>query len=149
MARTALVTTGGGILCGALVGNLVLYLIVSTKDHLVETTCTTIAAYGSFLLADTLQVSGVFATLTAGLILGNLGTQGPISERGREAVQAFWEYGAFVANSIVFLLIGMHEPSRNFRLVWLTAAIAALLVTQAVRQRSIRSVNSSPDPRCA
>ncbi|HEX5229820.1 MAG TPA: sodium:proton antiporter [Bryobacteraceae bacterium] len=129
MARTALVTTGGGILCGALVGNLVLYLIVSTQDHLVETTCTTIAAYGSFLLADSLQVSGVFATLTAGLILGNLGTQGRISDRGREAVQAFWEYGAFIANSVVFLLIGMHEPIRNINLVWFSALIAALLVT--------------------
>ena len=129
MVSTAIVTTGGGILCGALVGNLVLYLIVSTTDHLVETTCTTIAAYGSFLLADALQVSGVFATLTAGLILGNLGMQRSVSDRGREAVQAFWEYGAFIANSIVFLLIGMHEPIRNFRLVWLPAAIATLLVT--------------------
>lgn len=129
MARTALLTTGGGILCGALVANLVLYLIVRTKDHLVETTCTTIAAYGSFLLADSLQVSGVFATLTAGLILGNLGTLGPISDRGREVLQAFWEYAAFVANSVVFLLIGMHETSRPIGLMWFSAIVAALLVT--------------------
>ncbi len=127
--RTALVTTGGGVLCGALVGNLVLYLMVSTQDHVVETTCTTIAAYGSFFLADSLQASGVFATLTAGLILGNLGNRRTISERGKEAVQTFWEYAAFVANSIIFLLIGMHETSRQFGLVWPAAIIAALLVT--------------------
>jgi CPA1 family monovalent cation:H+ antiporter len=149
MARTVLMTTGGGILCGALVGNLVLYLIVSTEDHLVETTCTTIAAYGSFLLADALQVSGVFATLTAGLILGNLGTRGPISDRGREAVQAFWEYGAFIANSIVFLLIGMHEPIRNFGLAWFSAAVAAFRLRSAARPRSIRFVSSSLAPRYA
>ena len=129
MLRTALVTTGGGILCGAVVGNLVLYLAGRTKDHLVETTCTTIAAYGSFLLADTLHVSGVFATLTAGLVLGNLGPLGPISDRGREAVQAFWEYAAFVANSIVFLLIGMQETSRHFGAAWFSALIAVFLVT--------------------
>jgi len=127
--RTALVTTGGGVLCGALVGNLVLYLMVRTQDHVVETTCTTIAAYGSFLLADSLQTSGVFATLTAGLIMGNLGDLGPISGRGREVLQAFWEFAAFAANSIVFLLIGMHETSRQFGLVWFPALIAALLVT--------------------
>jgi len=127
--RTALVTTGGGVLCGAVVGNLVLYLMVSTKDHVVETTCTTIAAYGSFLLADSLQTSGVFATLTAGLIVGNLGNHRIISDRGREAVQAFWEYAAFAANSIVFLLIGMHETSRHFGLVWLATIVAAILVT--------------------
>jgi CPA1 family monovalent cation:H+ antiporter len=129
MIQTAIVTTGGGILCGALVGNLVLFLLVRTKDHLVEITCTTIAAYGSFLLADSLKVSGVFATLTAGLILGNLGTLGPISDRGREAVQTFWEYGAFVANSVVFLLIGMHGTSRQFGLAWFPAIIAIILVS--------------------
>ena len=129
MIRTALITTGGGVLCGAVVGNLVLYLAGGTKDHLVETTCTTIAAYGSFLLADSLSVSGVFATLTAGLVLGNLGHLGPISDRGRESVQAFWEYAAFVANSVVFFLIGMHETSRHFGAVWFPGIVAALLVT--------------------
>ena len=129
ITRTVLVTAGGGILCGALVGNLVLFLIGRTNDHLVETTCTTIAAYGSFLLADSLHASGVLATLTAGLVLGNLGTLGPISDRGRETVQAFWEYVAFVANSIVFLLIGMREASRNFAVAWLPAVVAVLLVT--------------------
>jgi monovalent cation:H+ antiporter, CPA1 family len=129
ITRTVLVTAGGGILCGALVGNLVLFLLGRTKDHLVETTCTAIAAYGSFLLADSLHASGVLATLTAGLVLGNLGTLGTISDRGRETVQAFWEYAAFLANSIVFLLIGMHEASRNFVVAWLPAVVAVLLVT--------------------
>ena len=129
ITRTVLVTVGGGILSGALVGNLVLFLIGRTNDHLVETTCTTIAAYGSFLLADSLHASGVLATLTAGLVLGNLGTLVPLSERGRETVEAFWEYAAFVANSIVFLLIGMHEASRNFAIAWLPGVVAVLLVT--------------------
>jgi CPA1 family monovalent cation:H+ antiporter len=124
----ALVTTGGGILCGALVGQLILFLIVSTEDHLVETACTTIAAYGSFLLADSLHLSGVFATITAGLMLGNLGSPGRISARGREAVQSFWEYAAFVANSIVFLLIGMQDTSRQFGLVRFAAVVAIAVV---------------------
>jgi len=65
-------------------------------------TFTTVAAYGSFLLAEHFHVSGVLATLTAGLMMGNLGPLGSISDRGREAVQAFWDYAAFVANSLVF-----------------------------------------------
>ncbi len=128
VAATALLTTVGGILSGAAVATLALYLIGKSKDHLVETTCTTIAAYGSFFLADGLQLSGVFATLTAGLILGNLGTLGPLTDRGREAVQAFWEYAAFLANSIVFLLIGMQGPMLNLKAVWFSAAIAVFLV---------------------
>ena len=35
----------------------------------------------------------------------------------------------FVANSLVFLLIGVHEASRNFAAAWLPAAIAVLFVT--------------------
>ena len=55
-----------------------------------------------FLLAEQFHFSGVFATITAGLILGNWGPLGALSDQGREAVRSFWEYAAFVANSLVF-----------------------------------------------
>src|SRR5260370_1098052 len=45
------------------------------------------------------------------------------------SVQRFWEYAAFVANSLVFLLIGMHETSQNILLVWLPALVAVVFVT--------------------
>src|SRR5579862_5145111 len=122
-------TIGGGILCGGAVAAGALLLIGRTNDHLVEITFTTVAAYGSFLLAEHLGGSGVLATITAGLVMGNLKSFGTISDRGKEAVQAFWEYAAFVANSLVFLLIGMHEAHQNFVAVWLPAVIAITLVT--------------------
>jgi CPA1 family monovalent cation:H+ antiporter len=122
-------TTGGGILCGAAVALCTLLLAGRTEDHLVEITFTTIAAYGSFLLADHFGLSGVLATITAGLMFGNLKSLGTFSDRGKEAVQAFWEYAAFVANSLVFLLIGMHEAHRNFLAIWFPAATAIVLVT--------------------
>lgn len=126
-----LITVGGSLLCGALVAALALLLIGRTHDHLVEITFTTVAAYGSFILAEHFHLSGVLATLTAGLMLGNLGTLGTISDRGREAVEAFWEYAAFVANSLVFLLIGMREANQNFAAGWQSIAAAILLVTVA------------------
>jgi CPA1 family monovalent cation:H+ antiporter len=123
-----LVTVGGGILCGIVVGGLLLFLAGRTEDHLVEMTFTTVAAYGSFLLADYFQMSGVFATLTAGLVMGNLEAFGVLSARGREAVHAFWEYAAFIANSFVFLLIGMHETSQNIAHIWLPALVGVVVV---------------------
>ena len=99
----------GGILCGALVAGSVLLLAGRTNDHLVEITLTTIAAYGSFLLAEHFHLSGVLASLTAGLLTGNIGSLGSISDRGREAVESFWEYVAFVVNSLIFILIGIRE----------------------------------------
>lgn len=112
-------TIGGGILCGAAVALGALLLAGRTDDHLVEITFTTVAAYGSFLLAGHFGLSGVLATITAGLVMGNFESFGTISDRGKEAVQAFWEYAAFVANSLVFLLIGMHEAHQNFAAIWL------------------------------
>jgi Na+:H+ antiporter len=122
-------TIGGGVLCGAVVALGALLLAGRTDDHLVEITFTTVAAYGSFLLADHFGLSGVLATITAGLVMGNFTSLGTISGRGKEAVQAFWEYAAFVANSFVFLLIGVHEARQNFRPIWLPAVIAIGLVT--------------------
>jgi len=126
---TALLNTAGGILCGAVVGQLVLFLIVRTGDHLVETVCTMIAAYGSFLLADTLHLSGVFTTITVGLMLGNMTEPGLLSKRGREAVQNFWEYAAFLANSLIFLLIGIEDASQQFGPVWVAVISAIAVVT--------------------
>ena len=122
-------TIGGGILCGAAVALGALLLIGRTDDHLVEITFTTVAAYGSFLLADHFGLSGVLATIIAGLVMGNFKSLGTISGRGKEAVQAFWEYAAFIANSLVFLLIGMREAHQNFVAIWLPAMIAIALVT--------------------
>jgi CPA1 family monovalent cation:H+ antiporter len=122
-------TIVGGTLCGAAVAFGSLLLAGRTDDHLVEITFTTVAAYGSFLLADHFGLSGVLATITAGLVMGNFKSFKSFSERSKEAVQAFWEYAAFVANSLVFLLIGMHEARQNFAAIWLPALIAIVLVT--------------------
>jgi len=122
---------GGGILCGAVVALVALLLAGRADDHLVEITFTTVAAYGSFLLADHLGFSGVLATIVAGLVMGNFKKINAISPRGREAIQAFWEYAAFVANSLIFLLIGMHEAHQNFAAMFLSAATAIALVTFA------------------
>jgi monovalent cation:H+ antiporter, CPA1 family len=65
---------GGGVALGALL------LAGRTDDHLVEITVTTVAAYGSFLLAEHFGWSGVLATITAGLVMGNFKSFGAISE---------------------------------------------------------------------
>ncbi len=128
MAMRLAVSAGGGILCGALVAGAALLLMGRSEDHLVELTFTTVAAYGSFLLAERFRLSGVLATLAAGLILGNIGPVGAISERGKVAVASFWEYAAFVANSFVFLLMGIREAHQNLVAVWLPAILAIVLV---------------------
>ncbi|QYK52068.1 MAG: cation:proton antiporter [Fimbriimonadaceae bacterium] len=102
---------GGGVLCGAVVAGLALYLAGRTEEHLIELTFAAVAAFGSFLLAEHFHCSGVLAVLVAGLMIGNLGHIGAITDAGREAVGAFWEFAAFLSNSIIFLLIGVQEEA--------------------------------------
>lgn len=128
LTKNLLAVVGGGLFSGAAVGGVALFLTRRTEDHLVELTFTTVAAYGSFLLAERFHFSGVFATIAAGLVIGNWGTLGALSDQGREAVQAFWDYAAFVANSLVFLLIGMQVATQNFAAVWLPALAALVFV---------------------
>jgi CPA1 family monovalent cation:H+ antiporter len=96
----------GGTVCGLAIGGALLMVAGRTNDPLVEITLTTLAAYGAFLLAEHFHMSGVLATLAAGILVGNVGSLGSISHKGRPAILAFWDFAAFLANSFVFLLIG-------------------------------------------
>ena len=128
VTKTLLIMVAGSLVCGAAVAGLALLLAGATDDHLVEITFTTVAAFGSFLLAEHFSLSGVLASLTAGLILGNVGHLA-IAPKGRAAVEEFWEYAAFVANSLIFLLIGMRLANQSYGFVWLPALIAIGVVT--------------------
>jgi CPA1 family monovalent cation:H+ antiporter len=118
---------GGMIVGGALAAGL-LFLAGRTEDHLVEITLTTIVAYGAFLIAERLATSGVLASLTAGMVVGNIGWRGYISQSGRGHVLAFWDYAAFLANSVIFIEIGLHEAHEAVGLLSLTAVTAIMLV---------------------
>ena len=117
----------GGLAVGAGVAGPLLLIAWRTEDHLVEITLTTLAAFGSFLLAEHFHVSGVLAALTAGMMVGGFGWMGPISDPGRTAVLSFWEYLAFLANSFVFILIGSHEASISPAPAIMAASVAILL----------------------
>ncbi len=119
-------TVLGGLAAGAGVAFLLLKLAGRTDDHLVEITLTTIIAWGSFLLAEPLKASGVFAALAAGVIVGNLGWRRAISDNGRGHVLGFWEYAAFLANSLLFLMIGSHEAHQPLALV--SGALAVVII---------------------
>lgn len=96
-----------GILLGAICGAVAKFALPFAKDALISIAITTVAAYGSFLLADSLHASGVLATATAGLLLGDMGRRGEVEPSSRMAVISFWRYISFFVSSMVFLLIGL------------------------------------------
>jgi len=66
----------GGVLIGLVLGWVVSALIERVDDYLIEMTLTTVLAFGSYLLAEQLHLSGVLAVVAAGLVNGNLGSRG-------------------------------------------------------------------------
>jgi CPA1 family monovalent cation:H+ antiporter len=97
----------GGAALGLGLGYIVSQLTARLDDARIEITLTTILAYGSFLVAEHFHVSGVIATVGAGLMIGNYGAPSGMSSRTKVALWSFWEYVGFVINSLVFLLIGI------------------------------------------
>jgi monovalent cation:H+ antiporter, CPA1 family len=121
---------GVGALVGATIGVAVALLTRKIDDPMVEITLTTIAAYGSFVTAETLHASGVIATVAAGMLCGNFGVRGGgMSASTRVASETFWEYVVFALNSIVFLLVGFEVQLSSLLADWLPILTAYLVVT--------------------
>lgn len=125
--------SAGGVLIGLLLGWGISRLIARVDDYLIETTLTTILAFGSYLLAEHLHFSGVLAVVAAGLINGNLGPKG-MSPTTRIVLFNFWEYVAFLANSLIFLLLGLQVNIPALLASWSSVlwAILAVLVARAL-----------------
>jgi CPA1 family monovalent cation:H+ antiporter len=133
--RDFLMVSGGGVLIGIALGVIVSQAIGRIRDPLVETTLTTVLAFGSYLVAEYFHVSGVLAVAAAGIINGTAGPSG-MSATTRLVVFNFWEYAAFIANSFIFLLIGLTFDLEVMVANW-QAIIWAILAALAARAASI------------
>ena len=103
-----LVSFIGGILVGGAIGYLAQFLMALVEDNgLVLFTATAILAYGVFLFAEeVVHVSGVIALVSAGLTAGWYKSN-RLRPDSQDALDEFWEYSAFLANSLIFLLVGL------------------------------------------
>lgn len=125
-----------GTAAGVAVGLAAHRLMSTLDDHLVEITLSVATAYGAFLLADRLGGSGVMATVGAGLLIGNYGPGRAMSSESRDLTLAFWEVVAFLANSAIFLLIGLRFRGSDLNdtrtVVAVATAVVGILVGRAV-----------------
>lgn len=123
----------GGVMIGVGLGWAVSWLIARIDDYLIETTLTTVLAFGCYLIAERLNVSGVLAVVSAGIMCGNFGMRG-MSPTTRIVLQNFWEFLAFFANSLVFLLIGLDVdiPILLSELPAIVPAVLAVVGSRAI-----------------
>lgn len=129
VAQFALLTIGG-LVVGAILGLLCSLLLARIDDHLVETLITLVLAYGTYIISESLNVSGVIAVVAAGLVVGNFGAAHGMSPSTRSAVNSTWDLLGFLANSFIFILIGLQvntEVLAHYFVPVVVAAIGTLL----------------------
>src|SRR5207302_10312272 len=76
----------------------------------IEITVSLLTPYAAFLLAEVLNLSGVLATVTAGLYVGRRGLE-QFSAETRVRAGAFWQMLVFILNGLAFILIGLELRS--------------------------------------
>jgi CPA1 family monovalent cation:H+ antiporter len=134
----------GGLTVGFVLGYVVSYgILKNLDDHLVETTTTFALALGAYVIAESFHISGILAVVAAGLMVGNIGMQNT-SPTTRLTIDNFWEFLAFVANSLVFLFIGLEiEITRLWPgIVPIIVAVLAVLFSRAIVVYGISTIYS-------
>lgn len=139
----------GGTLFGLFMGFLFSKLIEWVKGHEhLEITLTLLVAHFTFLLAEVISenlvieghaihLSSIIATLVSSMVLGNYG-RFKMSAGVDKYMDKFWGYFSFVANSLVFILMGLLFTSLTISLnIALLPILMIILVVVVARAVSI------------
>ena len=123
----------GGLLIGSMLGLFAGFAIALAEDYLIAIAITTVTAYGSYLIAEHLELSGVLAVVMAGLFVGNFDRKRGFNPNTHIAVTSFWEYVSFFISSIVFLMMGLEVsvPLLINNIPVIIMAYVAVLVARA------------------
>ncbi len=108
----------GGVLFGLFMGGIFAKVVgVTRESEVASITLTLVLAHITFILSEVLSeslhigtvsfpLSPIIATTVASLVMGNYG-RAKIHPRAEQFVEKLWEQFAFMANSLVFILIGV------------------------------------------
>ena len=107
-----------GIAFGALSGVIFSLAIARSESKGVKLTLSLVLAHLTFLIAEgLLGVSGILATMAAGLVMGNFG-QRKLKPQSRHSFNEIWHFLGFLSNALIFLLLGIRIGEINFLQYW-------------------------------
>ncbi len=124
----------GGIVVGLCTGLLLRVMIKGAPRHThIHQTGTLVAAYLSYLISDHFYgFSGVVAVVVCGCVAARA-TSDWVGPSRREELNRFWDYIGFLANSLIFLLVGITIASlQDFSILMSGAIIGILFLIGAV-----------------
>jgi monovalent cation/hydrogen antiporter len=153
------VSAAGGIAIGLVAGKVLVEIRRRINDIPTEITISLLSGYAGYLPAEALDVSGVLAAVTTGIVLG---WKAPEISTASMRLQGYavWEILVFLLNALLFVLIGLQLPtileglndeSPATLLGWAAAVSAAVILTRLVFgelfTRFIRAVDRRPVQR--
>ncbi|MDB2705140.1 sodium:proton antiporter [Pseudomonadota bacterium] len=132
--RFLVVFFGGGVV-GLFIGFGFLFLSRLLQDFVQQAIVTLIAAYISYLVAQQwLHVSGVMSVLVTGMVLGRVIHHDFQEHEKSSFVDDFWTFNVYVAEALMFLLMGVTITLGMFTDNWLAMSmgIFAILIARAI-----------------
>ncbi len=142
----------GGIFGGLAVGYLAALALRQIDDYLIEITATLLMAYGTFILAERLTfawrgveigMSPVIAVVVLGLVTGNFASRQSMSPATRISMHSTWELIGYLANSLIFLLIGLQIHTAELSLTDIPLVLVAIVATLISRALIVYGVSGA------
>lgn len=135
-AGSFLLLAAGGAFVGIVVGTVWVLFVRRLGDEYLIIAGTTLLCWASYLLGELIHVSGVIATVTAGLIMGWY-QHTVLSASTRMRGTSFWTVIVFLMEAAVFILIGLSlrgvvERGGGFGVVAATMGLPILAILVAL-----------------
>ena len=122
----------GGVVVGAAAGYLAATVVAAADDQLTAVIVSVLTAYGVYLLLHQFGASGVIGTLAAGLVLGAENGHADIAPEIHFSIGFAWDIVAVLANTIVFVAIGLITPV-DLLLAYVPAIAAVIVIAFLAR----------------
>ncbi len=137
----------GGILVGVVLGFIFSQVIRFYDDYPFEIAVSALLFFGSYFIAEHFHVSGVIAVVAGGFVFGDYGGKIGMSEITERNINSFWDVIALIANSFIFLIVGLEIRNIDLNGQWEIISIAILIVIGAriialyLSTRPLKSLN--------
>lgn len=124
---------GGGLGLGLLLGWIGFKIMKRVDHYPTEVMITLAIVMGGYSAAYYLHFSGPLAMVAAGLLIGNTGHKGAMSDITADYVHKFWEMMDEILNAILFVLIGLELLLVPFEWNYLWIGFVAILIVVGSR----------------
>jgi NhaP-type Na+/H+ or K+/H+ antiporter len=127
----------GGLVVGALVALIAGFFIERLNVQEYATYLSLVIFLATYSVAELLNASGATAVVASGLALGGILKKSTFGALRQEKVLDFWSNVAFLAKSIIFLVLGAGFSTSMLTSVWFQATVITLLLFFAIRPISV------------